>query len=163
MKHGQIGVFVVYASRLGHAWLDCELYLPKAWTNDPARCRQAGMPEDRQFATKSQLVRQLQVRAFAAGVPARWVTGDSVYGDNRDLRLWLEAQPQAYDLAVSRKAYVWRDGRQRQVKTLMAALPAEGSTRLSAGVGPTGPRWYDWRWLPLTDPPDPCDIRLVEL
>ena len=101
--------------------------------------------------------------AFAAGVPATWVTGDSVYGDNRDLRLWLEAQPQAYDLAVSRKAYVWRDGRQRQVKTLMAALPAEGSTRLSAGVGPTGPRWYDWRWLPLTDPPDPCDIRLVEL
>ena len=70
------------------------------------------MPEDRQFATKSQLVRQLQARAFAAGVAARWVTGDSVYGDNRELRLWLEAQPQAYDLAVSRKAYIWRDGRQ---------------------------------------------------
>jgi SRSO17 transposase len=112
VKHGQIGVFVAYASRLGQAWLDCELYLPKAWTNDPARCRQAGMPEDRQFATQSQPVRQLQARAFAAGVAARWVTGDSVYGDNRELRLWLEAQPQAYDLAVSCKAYVWRDGRQ---------------------------------------------------
>ena len=33
-----------------------------------------------------------------------------------------------------------------------ASLPAEGWTRLRAGDGATGPRWYDWRWLPLATP-----------
>jgi SRSO17 transposase len=99
----QIGVFLSYASPLGHALLDRELYLPQAGTDDRARCRQAAMPEDRRFATKPQLAQQMLARAFAAGVPAAWVTGDSVDGENRQLRRWLEAQRQAYVLAVSGK------------------------------------------------------------
>jgi SRSO17 transposase len=155
VENCQIGVFVAYASRLGHALLDRELYLPQAWTADPARCRQAGIPEDRSFATKPQLARQMLARVLAAGVPAKWVTGDSVYGDDRRLRQWLEARPHAYVLAVSGKEYVWLGWRQRHVKTLLAALPTEGWARLSAGDGTKGPRWYDWRWLPLADPVDP--------
>jgi len=42
-------------------------------------------------------------RAFDAGVPAAWVTGDSVYGDNRQLRMWLEEHEYAHVLAVSGK------------------------------------------------------------
>jgi len=155
IENCQMGVFLGYASRLGQALLDRELYLPKEWTNDPARCQQAGIPEDRRFATKPQLAQQMLQRALAAGVPARWVTGDSVYGNDRRLRLWLEAQPLAYVLAVSGQEYVWLGWQQRQVKTLLAALPEDGWTRLSAGDGAKGPRWYDWRWLPLADPVDP--------
>jgi SRSO17 transposase len=151
----QIGVFLSYASPLGHALLDRELYLPQEWTDDRARCRQAAIPEDRRFATKPQLARQMLARAFAAGVPAAWVTGDSVYGDNRQLRRWLEAQPQAYVLAVSGKEYVGLGAQQRQVKALLASLPVEGWTRLSAGDGAKGPRWYDWCWGSLADPVDP--------
>lgn len=91
----------------------------------------------------------------SAGVPAKWVTGDSVYGADRRLRQWLEARPHAYVLAVSGKEYVWLGWRQRQVKTILAALPANGWARLSAGEGTKGPRWYDWRWRPLADPVDP--------
>src|SRR5687767_3188265 len=94
----QIGVFLSYASPLGQVLLDRELYLPQAWTDDRERCWQAGIPADRRFATKPQLAQQMLARAFAAGVPASWVTGDSVYGDHRPLRRWLEAQPQAYVL-----------------------------------------------------------------
>jgi SRSO17 transposase len=151
----QIGVFLSYASPLGYALLDRELYLPQEWTDDPARCQQAGIPEDRGFATKPQLARQMLARAFAAGVPATWVTGDSVYGDDRRLRLWLEAQPHAYVLALSGKAYVWLGPQQRRVNTLLASLPADGWRRLSAGAGAKGPRWYDWRWLPLAAPLEP--------
>ena len=32
-QHGQIGVFVAYGSRLGHALLDRELYRPEEWAN----------------------------------------------------------------------------------------------------------------------------------
>jgi SRSO17 transposase len=42
VENCQMGVFVAYASRLGQPLLDRELYLPKEWTNDPVRCRQAG-------------------------------------------------------------------------------------------------------------------------
>jgi SRSO17 transposase len=155
VENCQIGVFLGYASPLGPALLDRELYLPKEWTDDPERCRQAGIPQDRPFATKPQLARQMLGRAFAAGVPAKWVTGDSVYGDDRRLRQWLEAQPHAYVLAVSGKEDVWLGGQQRRVKTILAALPADGWTRLSAGNGAKGPRWYDWRWLPLAAPLEP--------
>jgi SRSO17 transposase len=156
IENCQIGVFLGYAGSLGHALLDQELYLPQEWTNDRARCQQAGIPQDRRFATKPQLAQQMLHRALVAGTPAKWVTGDSVYGDDRRLRMWLEAQPQAYALAVSGKEYVWLSGRQRQGKTVLAALPEEGWTRLSAGDGAKGPRWYDWCWRPLADPVDPA-------
>ena len=155
IENCQIGVFLGYASQLGQTLLDRELYLPKEWTDDPARCQRVGIPQDRRFATKPQLAHQMLARALAAGVPARWVTGDSVYGDDRRLRMWLEAQPQAYVLTVSGKEYVWLGWRQRQVKTLLASLPAKGWTRLSAGDGAKGPRWDDWRWLPLAPPLEP--------
>ena len=51
--------------------------------------------------------------------------------------------------------YVWLEGRQRQVKTILAALPEEGWVRVSAGAGTKGPRWYDWYGLSLVAPWQP--------
>jgi SRSO17 transposase len=151
----QIGVFVGYASPLGQAWLDRERYLPQEWINDCERRRPAGSPDERRVATKPQLAQPLLARAFAAGVPATWITGASVYGNDRRLRLWLEAQPRASVLAVSGQEDVWLGGRRRQVNTILAVLPEEDWTRLSAGDGTKGPRWDDWQWLPLAEPVDP--------
>ena len=120
VENCQIGVFLSYTSALGHVLLGRELYVPKEWSAEGARCRQAGIPADRPFATKPQLARQMLARAFAAGVPAKWVTGDSVYKGDRRLRWWLEDQPQAYVLAVSGQEYIWIGGQRRQVKTLLA-------------------------------------------
>ncbi len=152
VENSQIGVFLTYASTQGHVLLDRELYLPQAWTNDTERCARAGIPPERTFATKPQLARQMLERAFDARVPATWVAGDSVYGDHRPLRDWLEAHAHAYVLTVSGKEYVWRAGRQWQVKMLLAMLEEEDWCRLKAGDGSKGPRWYDWRWLPLAAP-----------
>ena len=155
VENGQIGVCLGSASPLGQVLLDRELYLPVPWTQDRARCRQAGIPADRGFATTPQRACQLLARAFAAGVPAPWVTGDCVYGDDRRLRRWLEARPQADVLAVSGKEYVWVRGQPRHVKTSLTSLPVEGWSRLRAGDGTQGPRWYDWHWRPLAQPPEP--------
>jgi SRSO17 transposase len=156
IENCQSGVFLAYASSQGHALLDCALYLPQAWTNDRERCKRARVPEQQPFATKPQLARQLLERAFDAQVPAAWVTGDSVYGDDRRLRVWLEERERAYVLAVSGKEYVWRDWHQHQVKTVLATLPADGWTRLSAGADTKGLCWYDWCWLPLAHPLPPA-------
>jgi SRSO17 transposase len=149
IENAQIGVFLTYASRHGHTLLDRELYLPKAWTDDRDRCAQAGIPRTRSLQTKPALAKQMLERAREAKLPFRWVTGDSVYGDDRRLRRWLEDREQAYVLAVSGKDYVWIGGRQHQVKTLLAQLPAEGWARLSAGAGAKGPREDDWRLQPI--------------
>ena len=164
VENCQIGIFLGYASRLGHTLLDRELYLPEEWTADRPRCQHAGIPADRAFASKPALAKQILQRTLGAGMPARWVTGDRGYGDDRRLRLWLEAQPQAHVLAVSGHESVWVDGRQRPVEAILAALPVEDWIRLSAGKGATAPLWYDWRWLPLDKPPEPdwCRWLLVQ-
>jgi SRSO17 transposase len=152
VENCQIGVFLTYASLRGHGLLDRELSLPKEWASDEARCGGAGIPAERTFATTPQLAQQMLQRAFDAGVPAAWVAGDSVYGDNRALRTWLEDRDHAYVLAVSGKEYLWQAGQYHQVKTLLATLAPEGWARLRAGAGTKGPRWYDWRWLALAAP-----------
>ena len=68
----QVGVFAVYASRDGHAFVDRALYLPKAWTDDPARLAAAHVPADIRFATKPKLAVAMIERAIAAEVPFAW-------------------------------------------------------------------------------------------
>lgn len=149
----QIGVFLTYASPRGHTFLDRALYLPASWTDDRDRCRAAGIPDEVAFATKPAQAQAMLERALDAGVPAAWVTADSVYGDVKYLRVWLEARPIGYVLAVSGKDTVWEAGwRQRRIGAYLAEPPPEGWARLSAGDGAKGPRYYDWLRLPLAAP-----------
>ena len=144
----QIGVFLAYAGPKGHAFLDRALYLPKAWTDDPARRRAAGVPSDVAFATKGELARAMLARAFAAEVPAAWVTGDEPYGNDGELRRWLEARRRPYVLAVARSHAVWAGagGAPAQVRAeaLVATIPADGWRRIAVGDGSKGPRAFDW-------------------
>ena len=42
------------------------------------------------FANKIELAKRMLQRAFAAGIPARWVVADSFYGRSHEFRKWLE-------------------------------------------------------------------------
>jgi hypothetical protein len=44
IENVQVAVYLVYASDAGHALIDRELYVPRAWIDDPDRCRAAGIP-----------------------------------------------------------------------------------------------------------------------
>lgn len=139
----QVGVFLAYASPHGCAFLDRALYLPEEWAADKERRCQAAIPAAAEFATKGRLARAMLQRAFAAQVPAAWVVGDTVYGHD-DLRRWLDAEQRNYVLAVSCTHGVWTCGRQVEAQVLVDQVPTEAWTRLSAGDGSQGPRWYDW-------------------
>jgi SRSO17 transposase len=152
IENCQLGVFLAYASTQGYVFLDRRLYLPQEWTDDRARCRQAGIPDEIEFATKPNLAWQMLQQAVAQAVPFAWVSGDSIYGDYRRIRVWLESLPKGYVLAISAKEYVTREWRQERVGAVLAALPKQGWRRLSAGDGAKGPRLYDWLRLPLLDP-----------
>jgi SRSO17 transposase len=144
VENCQIGVFLAYASSRGHAFLDRALYLPKSWAEDAARREAAGVPQDVRFATKGDLAQTMLTRAFAAEVPAAWVTGDEVYGNDGGLRRWLEEQGRPYVLAVARSHTIWHHGVQVRVEALLTEVPEDGWQRIDVGAGSKGPRRYDW-------------------
>jgi SRSO17 transposase len=151
IENAQVGVFLAYASRSGAALLDRALYLPKEWTDDPDRCAAAGIPGGTAFSTKPGLARAMLVRAFAAGVPAGWVTGDEVYGGDGGLRRWLEGERRPYVLAVRANQYVWAGSRQATVAALAAALPKRARHTITIAAGSKGPRRYAWAWMPVNN------------
>jgi SRSO17 transposase len=155
IENCQVAVFVDYVTAHGHTLLDCELYLPKEWIDDPDRCREAGIPETTGFQTKCELARQMLERIWKAQIALSWVVADTVYGNNLDLRLWLEAHGYWYVLAVAYQEPVGirtSDGRRRlvevrQVEALL--LQVQDWQRLSMGDGTTGPRLFDWACVPI--------------
>ena len=91
---------------------------------------------------KPTLAKHMLERAFAHGVQAVWVTGDTVYGGDYKLRSWLEARQQSYVLAVPKNQRIgltrvpmeWSPGGQ----------PSGGSVcrrgkAVKGHVSPTGP------------------------
>src|SRR4051812_818178 len=95
----QVGVFAAYVSTRGHALIDRQLYLPKAWTGDPKRLA-AHVPEAVRFATKPHLAVEMIERAVGAGVPFAWVAADSVYGVG-EVEMALRRAGKGYVLGVA--------------------------------------------------------------
>jgi SRSO17 transposase len=155
IENCQVGVFLAYASSKGRAFIDRELYLPKEWVDDPKRCAEAGVPEKTTFATKPQLALQMLQRTRSAGVMTAWVTGDEVYGSDDPLRQWLEANQQAYVLAVRRNGRVGLEWHEQlwnlAVSEVIDLIAPTVWQRLSAGDGAKGPRVYDWALMELAE------------
>jgi SRSO17 transposase len=90
--------------------------------------------------------------AHESEMPFSWVTADCVYGDFTDIRLWLESIEKSYVMAVSGKAYVWKEFEQYRISEILKTLPEEGWKRLSAGKGSKGERYYDCLSIPINSP-----------
>jgi SRSO17 transposase len=115
------------------------------------------VPTDVRFATKIALGRRMLDRAMAAGVPAKWVTADAVYGSDYHFRAAIEGHGLGYVVGVRTDHCVHVGFRQARVRDLLAEVPADGWHRHSCGAGAKGPRWYDWAVRPLNCPePEAC-------
>jgi SRSO17 transposase len=132
---------------LGHAFIDRALYLPKAWTGDPARMAAAHVPSDVMFATKPTLARLMIERAVKADVPFRWVAANRVYGVG-EIEMALKRVVKGYVLGVSADHGFNSFGKARcfggTAATITEGLDASDWKRLSAGHGTKGPRLHDW-------------------
>jgi SRSO17 transposase len=150
----QIGVFASYVSRHGHAFIDRALYLPKEWTDAPARMKAAHVPTDASFATKPQIARAMIARAIRARVPFRFVAADSVYGTG-DIETMLRKTGKGYVLGVAANHVFnsWDKGPfiRGPAAKLAQNLPKTAWRRLSAGEGTKGARLHDWAYLELAD------------
>jgi SRSO17 transposase len=152
IENAQVGVYLTYAGAHGHAMIDRELYLPQSWTTDDQRCAAAGVPDDIEFLTKPALAAGMLTRALDAGVPARWVAGDEVYGADPALRAECEVRRVGYVLAIGSDRRVSTAAGAIRADLLTKRLPRQAWQRLSAGLGAKGQRYYDWAWVTLTPP-----------
>ena len=114
VDNGQVGVYLGYASRRGHALCDLRLYLPAEWAADRVRRRECGVPKEVRFQTKHELAQAMLVERGAV-LPHRWVAGDDEMGRSTRFRRWLREHAERYLLAVPSNT---------SVRDLEAAAPA---------------------------------------
>lgn len=133
----QQGVFLVYASRRGHTFLDRRLYLPQSWF-DPAHTakrEKCGVPKDLVFKTEPALGLAMLTKLDERGVvPFAWVNAAEHYGMNPDFLDSVAALDKWYFAEVPVSTMVWPQG----VQILPAGLGQSGN--LKAGRPRTGPR-----------------------
>src|SRR4051812_29319249 len=102
----QIGVSLSIATCTEHAPIDFELYLPASWANDPARRKEARIPEQVQFKTKPELALDMIRRAVQAGIPPGVVLADSAYGSSRAFRQGVRSLGLDYAVGVDPKTTI---------------------------------------------------------
>lgn len=146
VENCQVGVFLGYATPLGAAFIDRELYIPQDWFADRERCRAAKIPDEVVFQTKPQIAQRLLERAWAEDLPLQWVVGDTVYGNSPSLRHALHVAGRYYVLGIgSQHSVQLSDGSLCLLSDLIARQSEVEWERLCFQVGEKGPIWYEWR------------------
>src|SRR6266702_4097421 len=135
-------VFSAYVTANGQAWADFDVYMPDRWAGDLARRRAAGIGDDLEFATKPQLAMNQLDRLTAAGLPARWVAFDEVYGRSEKLRKKAAKAGLAYVAIIPRDYQVTLPSG-TAIRADQAVKDAVFERR-SCGNGSKGPRYSDW-------------------
>jgi SRSO17 transposase len=85
VANAQVGVYLGYASRQGHSFLDGRLFLPEQWfATEYQDLRQAcGVPPEQGYQTKPEIGLELLHQALQRGdLPFQWVAADELYGDS---------------------------------------------------------------------------------
>ena len=145
----QVGVFLSYVTAQGYAPLDRQLYLPRAWAEDPQRRQATHVPEEVTFQESWRIGLKLLERC-SADVPFGWVAGDDEFGRASAFRAELRARRLHYVLDVPANTSV-RDldeapalGRRRppwrRVDEWASAQPAGRWRRVVVGDGAKGPK-----------------------
>ncbi len=123
----QVAVSLSIATEHASLPIKYRLYLPKAWTDEPLRCKTAGVPADLTFATKPQISLTQIRQAKQAGLPGDVVAADAGYGDDTEYREGITELGLLYVVGIKPATTVWAPG--------TAALPPRPWS--GRGVKPT--------------------------
>jgi SRSO17 transposase len=99
VENCQVGVYLGYVARQGHALVDFRLYLPQEWASDKKRRVEAGVPKDVRFWTRHELALQM-LDEQGGRLPHRWIAGDDEMGRSSWFREQLRQRHERYLLAV---------------------------------------------------------------
>lgn len=125
----QVSVSLHAAGEQGSGCVGIRLYLPQSWTEDRARCREAGVPEEITFQTKWQIALDLLDQALGWQLTPRVVLADAGYGNTSAFRDGLAARGLSYLMAVPSNHCVWPPGVQPQAPQPRPGRPGRPRTR----------------------------------
>jgi SRSO17 transposase len=146
-------VFAAYVTARGHAPFDFRLYLPKSWCAGRERRELAAVPDEVEFATKTEQGTNMVTDAIGGGVPFAFLAGDEVYGRSSKLRATCEKHGKGYVFAVPVNFTVTLpSGRRMAVASLARLVPARCWETRSCGSGCKGHRDYEWAWIATCSP-----------
>jgi SRSO17 transposase len=101
VENCQVAVFGVLNAGTRSVPVDARLYLPTEWVDDPARCRNAGVPQDEiVFRTKHELALQIVRHQRDLGTSFKWVCADGFYGKNPQFLRALEDDGERFIIDV---------------------------------------------------------------
>lgn len=178
VANSQEGVFAVYASPRGAAFLDVRLYVHESWFSEAMRDRwkACGIPEDLTFQTEPNLALDILRTLVARNqVPFRWVAADAHFGEIPTFLDGVAALGKWYLIEVPSNTRVWlhtpkveppgrgmlghvrtkpRVSRQapkpQELQELAASLPLTAWSRHGVKEGSQGPLVYDFAFLRVT-------------
>jgi SRSO17 transposase len=167
----QIGVSLSIATASEHAPVDFELYLPHCWTADPARRKEAHIPDEIGFKTKPQLAIEMIRRAVDNGLPKGVVLADSAYGDSSLFRKEIRDLGLDYAVGVHSPTTVWRLDKSDQpygepMSVADVGHHTEHFRRVTWREGTKGKLWSRFavcRVLPVRDRADTAEAEPVWL
>ena len=110
VSNSQVGVYLGYASRKGHSFLDTRLFLPEEWFGETHQhMRQVcGVPEELSYQTKPEIALELLENALERSeLPFQWVAADELYGDSPTFRDGIAALDKWYFAEVRCTTRVW--------------------------------------------------------
>jgi len=156
LENCQVGVYLGYVTETSAAFLDCQLYLPKTWTDDRERCQAAQVPDELGFQTKPQIALAMLEQAWREGVPMQWVVGDSLYGNSPGLRNAIDEHGRYYVMALgsSHQALVGQAALRQDVTALADQIPATQWETLVFRLSEKGPLAYEWAAIRVSMPHD---------
>jgi SRSO17 transposase len=141
-----VGVYLAYVAPTGAAFLDAQLYLPKAWTDDRERCRAAKIPDEVAFQTKPEIAQAMLENTWTERVPMQWVTGDTLYGNSPGLRHSIHAHHRHYVMEIGQHHRVTlASGQQIKLSDLPDVLAGTDWERLCFRLGEKGILADDWQ------------------
>ena len=110
VANSQVGVYLGYASRIGHSFLDARLYLPEEWfaeTHQPLR-QACGVPEELGYQTKPEIALELLENVLERGeLLFKWVAADELYGDSPTFRDGIAALDKWFFVEVRCTTRIW--------------------------------------------------------
>ena len=180
VANSQVGVYLGYASRKGHSFLDARLYIPEEWFEETHQVprQMCGVPKERSYQTKPEIALELLAHALERGeLPFQWVAADELYGDSPAFRDGIAAFDKWYFVEVRCTTRIWLErpevgvptwkGRGRRPTRIRLRTPQQTPIQVNELIQQLpGAAWVRARIKEGTKGPLVCDfacLRVIEV
>lgn len=108
IENSQTGVYASLSKGDKVGLINCRLFLPAEWVNDPHRCRKAGMPAaDIVHKTKPELAIEMLKELIEDGLQFGWITADGLYGQSYEFCKAIDEQKKDFVVDVHKDQHVY--------------------------------------------------------